>query len=160
MVSCFPKILFPRASTVLIFCIAGLLILCASSTSNIGSVSHPARRPAFSSHLINGVIVQVECRAAHRASLPTNQDLTLFRYHGLRSGRRVHLTSRVSSMHVILSVSLRVGLLATTVFGFLQPAFAGIRPSFSLDYSSWHATEIVLVEVTPMFGVFRVVESW
>ena len=30
--------------------------LCASSTSNIGSVSHPARRPAFSSHLEIGEV--------------------------------------------------------------------------------------------------------
>jgi hypothetical protein len=58
-----------------------------------------------------------------------------------------------------LSVSFRVGLLPTLVFSFLQPTLAGIRPSFSLDYSSWHATEIVLVEVTPTPGVFRVTES-
>ena len=33
---------FQLVRIVLIFCIAGLLFLCASSTSNIGSVSHPA----------------------------------------------------------------------------------------------------------------------
>src|ERR1700733_3868317 len=34
---------------------------CASSASFIGSVSHPAGRPAFSSHLINAVLGQVKC---------------------------------------------------------------------------------------------------
>ena len=58
-----------------------------------------------------------------------------------------------------LSVSFRVGLLPALVFSFIHPTLAGIRPSFSLDYSSWHATEIVLVEVTPTPGVFRVTES-
>ena len=43
---------------------------------------------------------------------------------------------------------------------FLLPAFAGIRPSFALDYYSWHATDIVLVEIAPKDGVFSVVESW
>jgi len=41
-----------------------------------------------------------------------------------------------------------------------QAAFAGIRPSFSLDYSSWNATHIVLVTTTPKDGVFAVAESW
>jgi hypothetical protein len=41
-----------------------------------------------------------------------------------------------------------------------RPAFAGIRPSFALDYCAWHATHVVLVEVTPKDGVFIVVESW
>jgi hypothetical protein len=41
-----------------------------------------------------------------------------------------------------------------------RPAFAGIRPSFALDYCSWHATLIVVVEVTPKDGVFSVVDSW
>jgi hypothetical protein len=40
------------------------------------------------------------------------------------------------------------------------PAFPGIRPAFSLDYSSWHATHIVLVVTTPTDGTFEVVESW
>jgi hypothetical protein len=43
---------------------------------------------------------------------------------------------------------------------FLLPAFAGIRPSFALDYCSWHATDIVLVEIAPKDGIFSVVESW
>jgi hypothetical protein len=40
------------------------------------------------------------------------------------------------------------------------PVDAGIRPSFSLDGSSWSATHIVLVQTTPTDGVFSVVESW
>ena len=59
-----------------------------------------------------------------------------------------------------ISVSLRVGLLSALVLGFVQACLAGIRPSFSLDFCSWHATDIVRVEVTPQPGVFRVVESW
>jgi hypothetical protein len=39
-------------------------------------------------------------------------------------------------------------------------AFAGVRPSFSLDYSTVHATDIVLVETTATDGLFEVVESW
>lgn len=39
-------------------------------------------------------------------------------------------------------------------------AFAGIRPSFSLDYCSWRATHVVLVDTTTTDGVFEVVESW
>jgi hypothetical protein len=41
-----------------------------------------------------------------------------------------------------------------------HPAFSAIRPSFSLDYSSWHATHIVLVITTSTGGTFEVVESW
>lgn len=63
-------------------------------------------------------------------------------------------------MSMNFSVSFRVGLLPTLLFGFLHPTLAGIRPSFSLDYCSWHATDIVLVEITPRPGVFRVMESW
>jgi hypothetical protein len=63
-------------------------------------------------------------------------------------------------MKMNLSVSFRVGLLPTLLLAFLQPTLAGIRPSFSLDYCSWHATDIVLVELTSRPGVFRVVESW
>jgi hypothetical protein len=40
------------------------------------------------------------------------------------------------------------------------PMSAAIRPSFNLDYCAWHATVVVLVEVTPSDGVFRVVQSW
>lgn len=42
----------------------------------------------------------------------------------------------------------------------IHAAHAGIRPSFALDYSTWHSTVIVLVEVTAEDGVFSVVESW
>jgi hypothetical protein len=41
-----------------------------------------------------------------------------------------------------------------------RPALAAFRPSFSLDYSSWHATHIVLVMTTSTDGTFEVVESW
>ena len=41
-----------------------------------------------------------------------------------------------------------------------SPAVAGIRPSFALDYSSWHATHIVLVATTHTDGTFEVIESW
>lgn len=40
------------------------------------------------------------------------------------------------------------------------PAGAAIRPSFSLDSSTWHATNIVLVATTSNDTVFEVVESW
>jgi hypothetical protein len=43
---------------------------------------------------------------------------------------------------------------------FPRPVAAGIRPSFSIDYSSWHATDIALVEATDKPAVFRVIESW
>jgi hypothetical protein len=55
---------------------------------------------------------------------------------------------------------LRLALPPILLAVFLHPVFAGIRPSFSLDYCSWHATHIVLVEVTPRDDVFRVIESW
>jgi hypothetical protein len=61
-------------------------------------------------------------------------------------------------MHRNISVSLHICLLSAVVFSFVQPSLAGIRPAFLLDYCSWHATDIVLVEVTPKPGVFRVME--
>lgn len=39
-------------------------------------------------------------------------------------------------------------------------AYAGLRPSFNLDYCSWHATDIVLVATKAADSVFEVVESW
>ena len=39
-------------------------------------------------------------------------------------------------------------------------AFGGIRPSFMLDYSSWHATDIVVVTPLADDGSFQVLESW
>ena len=56
----------------------------------------------------------------------------------------------------ILRACLTLILLAVC----LRPVFPGIRPSFGLDYSAWHATNVVLVEVSPEDGVFAVVESW
>jgi len=38
--------------------------------------------------------------------------------------------------------------------------YASFRPSFDLDYCSWHATDIVLVATMPADSVFEVVESW
>jgi hypothetical protein len=55
---------------------------------------------------------------------------------------------------------LRLGLPLILLAVYLRPVFAGIRPSFALDYCAWHATHVVLVEVTPQDGVFSVVESW
>jgi len=63
-------------------------------------------------------------------------------------------------MRVHLSVALRVSLLSLLISGLVHSALAGIRPFFLLDYCSWHATDIVVVEVMPEPGVFRVVESW
>lgn len=37
---------------------------------------------------------------------------------------------------------------------------AGVRPSFMLDYSSWHSTDVVLVTATARGGEFEVIESW
>jgi hypothetical protein len=42
----------------------------------------------------------------------------------------------------------------------LVPAFGSFQPSFGLDYCSWNATHIVLAEVTPQDGEFKVIESW
>jgi hypothetical protein len=42
----------------------------------------------------------------------------------------------------------------------LIPAFGSFQPSFGLDYCSWNATHIVLAEVTPQDGSFKVIESW
>ena len=41
-----------------------------------------------------------------------------------------------------------------------RPGFAALRVAFSVDGSSWRATNIVLVETTPIDGAFDVVESW
>ncbi len=40
------------------------------------------------------------------------------------------------------------------------PAIAAIRPAFSLDYSAFHATDIVMVRTTRDSALFEVVESW
>jgi hypothetical protein len=53
---------------------------------------------------------------------------------------------------------LRFSFLVVAVF-LAHQAFAGIRSSFSLDYSAWQATHIVLVVTTYKDGTFEVVES-
>src|SRR5215472_15678592 len=63
-------------------------------------------------------------------------------------------------MRMNFSTSLRVGLLPILALSFLHLTLAAIRPSFSIDYCSWHATDIVLAEVTPRQCIFRVLESW
>ncbi len=40
------------------------------------------------------------------------------------------------------------------------PSGAAIRPAFSLDYSAFHATDIVMVRTTSDSALFEVVESW
>ena len=42
---------------------------------------------------------------------------------------------------------------------FTYPAFCGIRPSFGLDYSAWHATHIVVVTTTTDGSTFEVLET-
>jgi len=46
------------------------------------------------------------------------------------------------------------------LLGCSVPGMAGIRPSFMLDYSSWHSTDVVLVAATARGGEFEVIESW
>ncbi|MCU1308235.1 MAG: hypothetical protein JWN45_2930 [Acidobacteriaceae bacterium] len=53
----------------------------------------------------------------------------------------------------------RLALIILTVAVLLHSASAGIRPSFALDYSSWHATDVVVVMATDKGGSFVVVES-
>jgi hypothetical protein len=55
---------------------------------------------------------------------------------------------------------IRLSLSLTLLFSISSLTFAGIRPSFYLDGCAWHATDIVLVEVTTTPSVFRVLESW
>jgi len=54
---------------------------------------------------------------------------------------------------------LRFSFLVVAIF-LAHQAFAAFRPSFSLDYSAWQATHIVLVVTTSKDGKFEVVESW
>lgn len=58
------------------------------------------------------------------------------------------------------SAPLRAGFSLILVAGVIHPTLGRIGPSFAVDYCSWHATDVVLVEITPSPGVFRVVESW
>jgi hypothetical protein len=41
-----------------------------------------------------------------------------------------------------------------------QCTFASLKVKFSVDSASWEATNIVVVETTPIDGVFDVLESW
>jgi hypothetical protein len=41
-----------------------------------------------------------------------------------------------------------------------MPGVAAIRPSFTLEYSSWHSTDVVVVTATARSGEFEVIESW
>jgi hypothetical protein len=45
-------------------------------------------------------------------------------------------------------------------FGCSVSGAAAVRPSFKLDYSCWHSTDIVLVTATARGGEFEVIESW
>jgi hypothetical protein len=56
--------------------------------------------------------------------------------------------------------ALRPHILLFLVAFLTHAATAAFRPSFSLDYSAWHATHIVLVAITSNDGTFQVVESW
>ena len=87
----------------------------------------------------------------------TYRELTNFLYNCSLFGAQ---TASHKAVNMSFSISYRVGLLPTLLFGLLHPTLAGIRPSFSLDHCSWHATNILLVELTPKPGVFRVMESW
>lgn len=40
------------------------------------------------------------------------------------------------------------------------PSTAAVRPAFSLDYSAFHATDIVMVRTTSDGAIFEVVEAW
>jgi hypothetical protein len=70
--------------------------------------------------------------------------------------------------HPSLDSTTRLRLLITLCSGptlaalavFLKPAIASIRSSFSLEYCSWRATDIMLAEVAPGVDVFSVIESW
>jgi hypothetical protein len=50
--------------------------------------------------------------------------------------------------------------LAILLLALEHSAFSAIRPAFRLDYSSWHATHIILVTTTSADGTFEVMESW
>jgi hypothetical protein len=55
---------------------------------------------------------------------------------------------------------LRVPAFVIAVVLLTDIGIAAIRPHFSLDYSGWHATHIVLVQTLARDGTFEVVESW
>lgn len=51
-------------------------------------------------------------------------------------------------------------LLLTLLAALVYPAGAAFRPRFSLDFSSFHATDIVMVRTVSDNETFEVVESW
>ena len=51
-------------------------------------------------------------------------------------------------------------LLSLMIVASVLPVRGAIRPSFMLDYSAWHSTDIVLVTATEVDGQFSVVEAW
>jgi hypothetical protein len=55
---------------------------------------------------------------------------------------------------------LRVLIAVLVLFGCFVPGVAALGPSFMLDYSSWHSTDVVLVKATERGGEFEVIESW
>jgi hypothetical protein len=63
-------------------------------------------------------------------------------------------------MRLRLLITLWFGLALIPLVVFLKPAIAGFRPSFSLEYCSWHATDIVVAEVRSEVGTVGVIESW
>lgn len=56
---------------------------------------------------------------------------------------------------------MQVLCLFAILFTYTSKASAGIRPSFNLEFSSWNATHIVVVEpIDKKTNIFLVVESW
>lgn len=65
----------------------------------------------------------------------------------------------VSNVSMIRRWSLLPPVWFLVLFAILtSPAFCGIRPSFGLDYSAWHATHIVVVTPTTDASTFEVLE--
>src|SRR6266705_7143999 len=77
---------------------------------------------------------------------------------GYASKTASHLWVPTMRLKFVRFLRLCLPLILLAVYN--RPALAGIRPSFALDYCAWHATHVVLVEVTPKDGVLIVVESW
>ncbi len=53
----------------------------------------------------------------------------------------------------------RLCRLVFLISALVLPSLAAIRPSFNVDFSAWNATDIVMAEVTPVDGDFRVIEA-
>lgn len=69
---------------------------------------------------------------------------------------KFHVRSMLMRLACLCRHLVIIGLVALAT----NRAFCGIRPSFMLDYSSWHATHIVLVTTTTDGATFEVLESW